>query len=140
LNNIINRNDIGFISGIELGRWGYTHIGAWRVDNCFEPENIESIGLDDGLVEVDCAGLYCCMVSLNNYINGEFMPFEKILGPDFSFGLGLRRKGLTNYVDTNIRCIHKTPKEDITFDNSSIVCIKFNKINDSWKMEASDLH
>lgn len=139
LNDIIGKSNVGLVSGVELGRWGYTHIGAWRVDNCFEPESIESIGNEDGLVEIDASGLYCCMTKLSNYLEGDFMPFEKILGPDFSFGLGLRKKGLVNYANMEIKCIHKTPKEDITFENSKIIGIKFDKINEDWKMTANAL-
>lgn len=129
--------NVGFVSGAELGRWGFVHIGAWKVDNLLDIKTITSIADGSGLQEVDAAGLYCCLTRRVNYIVGDFVPFEKILGPDVSYGLDLRRKGYTNYVNLDIQCVHKTPKEDIEFANNEIIQVKFDKMDSSrtgWKL------
>lgn len=122
----------GFISGLELGRWGFTHIGAWKVDDIYNIHKIESIKSGSGIEEIDAAGFYCCLVKRDNYINHFFKPFLEILGPDVNFGIEMRRQGLKNYVDHSIHCAHLNLKGDITFQNSSIVQITFTK-NESAK-------
>ncbi len=132
----VNKN-VGFVSGVQLGRWGFAHIGAWSVDDVEDPATIHSIEKSWGLVEVDAAGLYCCLVSRSNYLSGTFEPFEKILGPDFTFGLSLRRKGLLNLVDFDIKCDHLTKKEPVTFDNTKIIGIRFDKTDSArfgWEL------
>ena len=47
-----------------------------------------------GIVEVDGAGLYCCLTTRENYMKNIFKPYDKILGPDFDFGINLRQRGL----------------------------------------------
>jgi hypothetical protein len=120
----------GFVSGIQLGRWGFTYIGAWKVDDVYKPNRIESIKLSNGIKEVDCAGLYCCLIKTENYLNNEFKSFENILGPDTDLGLNLRKQGLKNYVDMSVRCGHKTKKEEINFLNSDIIKVVFERNSD----------
>lgn len=124
----------GFVSGVELGRWGFLHVGAWFVDDVNNPMEIVSLPEQEGIVEVDAAGLYCCLMKTSTYINHTFQPYEKILGPDFDFGLALKRQGKQNYVNFDIQCIHMSKKEDITFEGH-IIRVKFTKEDDKWKLE-----
>lgn len=137
----------GFISGIELGRWGYTHIGAWRVDDIYDPKRITSIPMKSSVSsdtlndveEVDAAGFFCCMVKKDNYLKTEMDPFEDILGPDVNFGIKLRQAGFKNFVDYGIRCRHLTKRGDINFQNSVIVQMEFTKDGEKWNMKQLDL-
>ena len=131
MHTMLNRRNVGFVSGVELGRWGFTHIGAWLVDNLEDPQEIVSIANTGGLVKVSAAGFYCCLTRRVNYIRGDFNPFDKILGPDFSYGLNLKREGFSNYVNFDVKCVHKTAKEDIHFENNEIIQVKFDKIEGS---------
>ncbi len=131
-------DNAGFVSGVQLGRWGFAHIGAWEVDNVEDPASISSVSKGEGIREVDAAGLYCCLVSRSNYLNGTFEPFGKILGPDFTFGLSLRRKGLVHIIDFDIKCDHLTKKEPVTFDNTEIIKIRFDKTDNArfgWELK-----
>lgn len=123
----------GFISGVEVGRWGLTHIGGWIVDDIYNTKEITSIKKGSGIVEVDGAGLYCCLTTKENYMKNIFKPYDKVLGPDFDFGINLRQKGLKNYLDYSIECQHLTKKESLTVSNSKIVQVKFEK-SDDWRM------
>ena len=127
----------GFVSGLQLGRWGFASIGAWKFDDIYEPTLIESIENGKGIEQVDASGLYFCLTRKENYINNDFQPFEDILGPDVSFGINLRKQGLNNYVDHSIKCAHLTKKGDIKFDNTDIVRVKFDKMENEktgWKL------
>jgi hypothetical protein len=125
----------GFISGVELGRWGYTHIGAWRVNDIYNPSQITSTPASTGLEEIDAAGFYCCLIKRDNYMKSKFEPFDNILGPDVNFGIKLRQSGLKNYVDNSIKCKHLTKRGEITFLNSDIIQVQFSKEGDKWSMK-----
>lgn len=128
----LNKKYFGFISGVELGRWGYEHIGAWKLDNVYDPNQITSIKLGKGIEEIDAAGLYCCLTTKENYMKNFFKPFENILGPDFDFGINLRKQGLLNFIDHSIHCEHLNLKGSVTVLNSKIIQIRFDK-NDNEK-------
>jgi hypothetical protein len=121
----------GFVSGVQLGRWGYLHIGAWEIDDVNDPSTISTVGLAKGIRNIDTAGLYCCLTSKDSYMKAVFEPFGKILGPDFTFGLSLRRLGLYNYIDYSIQCDHLTERGDITFKDSKIQVVEFRKSEES---------
>lgn len=124
----------GFVSGVELGRWGYTHIGAWKVDDVYDPKRITSIPNGQGTIEIDAAGFYCCLLKKDNYLKTDMQPFEDILGPDVNFGIKLRQGGFKNYVNYDIKCRHLTKRGDINFQNSVIVQMEFTK-TDKWTMK-----
>lgn len=128
----------GFISGVEIGRWGLSYIGGWTVD---DPYNINSIcSIQDGndFSPVDASGIYCLMTTYANYRSHDFKPYDNILGPDFDFGISMRQAGYKNYIDKSIKCTHMTQKEDITFQNQSIVQIKYIRENDKWAQTVID--
>jgi len=130
--NMSNYPYAGIISGVEIGRWGYTMIGAWQADDVYEPQRIVSVANGSGIQKVDATGLYCCIVRKSVYMDHNFAPLDDVLGPDVNFGLNLRRKGLDNYINYDIKCIHLTQKEPITVEGSQIVRVEIKKINDKW--------
>lgn len=125
----------GFVSGIEIGRWGFPMIGAWKKQN----DTIESVKLESSIVRVSAAGLYCCLTKREHYVNNIFEPYEKILGPDVDFGISLSLKGYENYIDYDIKCEHLVNKNNkLTFDNINIVQVKFTRDESSklgWSQE-----
>ncbi len=131
----------GFISGVELGRWGFTHIGGWRVDNVYNPKRIESVVRGKGIEEIDASGLYCCLTTKENYVKNFFKPFELVLGPDTDFGINLRQRGLRNYMDFSINCDHLSKQGKISVFNSKIIQVIFEKDDDvqfGWKQTILD--
>lgn len=130
------KSNVGFVSGIEIGRHGFSHIGAWIMPT---KDRIESIKLGNGIKRVDAAGLYCCLTKREHYMNNIFEPYEKILGPDVDFGISLSLKGYKNYIDYDIKCEHLVNKDNkLTFDNINIVQVKFTRDESSklgWSQE-----
>ncbi len=130
----------GVISGIQLGRWGYRHIGAWTVDDIYDVKKVTSVPLkDDGVEEVDATGLYCCLVRTKDYMAHNFDIFEEALGTDVDFGLALRRGGLLNYIDYNLKVVHMTKKEEIRFMNSKVIQVELTKddsVRFGWKLRS----
>ena len=130
-----NLNDLnaGFVSGVQIGRWGFPYVGAWKVNDLENPTFVESVKNTEGIVEVDTAGFYACFMRREIYLSGVFDPYEDVLGPDFTFGLNLRRRGLRNYVNFDINCGHLTPNKTITFENTKTSVVKFTK-GEKWNI------
>lgn len=130
----------GIVSGVQLGRHGWYHVGAWVADDVYEPTRIESIENGEGIVDVDATGMYCCLIKKDLYMEHEFEPYEKILGPDVNLGMWLRKQGYINQVNFGIPCGHMTPKETI-YPDKDITVVKFKKNPDSkfgWDLSTND--
>ncbi len=125
----------GFVQGIEAGRWGIKYLGAWTVDNIYEPTEIISLELQDGVKQVDAGGFYCFMTKSEYYVNHDFKPFDNNgLGPDVDFGIEMRRQGLKNYTDFMVKCRHKSSDgQDITVDDAEVIRIKKNETR--WRQQ-----
>lgn len=131
----------GFIQGVELGRWGIPYVGAWKVDDIYEPTRITSLlpvnspaRPSDQIQEVDAGGLYCFLTKRDNYVNHNFKPFDRNgLGPDVDFGVSLRQAGSLNYTDWRVKCIHKSKRGDIKFHDTDPRVIVFTKRDGRWR-------
>lgn len=123
---------MGFISGLEIGRWGHPHIGAWEVDNLYNIENITSIDKPESVKEVDAAGFYCMLTPFEVYMSHEFKPFgNNQLGPDVEYGIELRKQGYINKVHNKVLCTHLTKDSEIKFSNTDIVRVQLKKNQDN---------
>jgi hypothetical protein len=97
----------GFIEGVELGRWGIPHAGAWRADDVYDMKRLESAMPGSGVEEIDAGGLYACLTRFNQYINHEFRPYDGCaLGPDVEWGIALRQQGYKNFIDWSVAVEH----------------------------------
>lgn len=130
LKNYQTYPNAGFISGAEIGRWGSAYVGAWNVDDIYNPTCFTSQMPASGLQEVDCAGFYCYLTKYQTYMQHNYEPFMNgVLGPDTNFGIALRQQGLKNYVDWSIKCKHYSDKgEPITFDNTKPIELEYKQI------------
>lgn len=127
----------GFISAVELGRWGYSHVGGWRLDDIYEPTTITSVPVESGVVPVDAAGLYCCLMRFDTYFKHNFEAYGEILGPDVHFGIKLRQMGVMNYMDHRLQCVHLTKRGAINIPGTNIVQVRFSKSEHSptgWQL------
>ena len=108
------KDDVGMVTGVELGRWGNPYVGAWRVDDVFQPKKIESLEnrtLEIPLIEeIDGCGLYCAMIRADLYKKHEFFS-NNGLGPDVNLGIFIRQQGYKNYIDWGIHVTHLTFRE-----------------------------
>lgn len=123
--------EAGFITGVQVGRWGYTSIGVYTANDMITEVRSELSA--SGLQEIDASGFYCLLTKKSHYIDHDFQPFEDILGPDVQFGLRLAMSGYKNYVDWSVNCTHMTLKGDIDVHNTAIQRITFTKeSNGKW--------
>ncbi len=106
------QEDVGMVTGVELGRWGIPYVGAWRVDDIFNPQEVESLEnktRDPIIEEIDGCGLYCALIRADDYKEHKF-DTRNGLGPDVNLGLFLRQKGYKNYIDWSIPVTHLTDR------------------------------
>lgn len=102
--------DAGMITGVELGRWGVKYVGAWTVDDLFEPKEVTSLDnktYSDDIDQIDGCGLYCALIRADCYKTHEFFT-KNGLGPDINLGLYMRQNGFKNYIDWSIHVTHLT--------------------------------
>lgn len=126
----------GIISGVQIGRHGINHIGAWKTDNIYNPREITSIEKSEGIKQVDATGFYCFITKAENYLKHEFKPFELTLGPDFNYGLKMRQLGLMNYVDFNIPVSHHTKDGELTLNNTQVDTVSFIRVENRWRQKS----
>jgi glycosyltransferase involved in cell wall biosynthesis len=134
-------DDVGMVTGVELGRWGLPYVGAWHVDNVEQPRRITSLEnrVGEDLVEpIDGCGLYCALIRAEFYKKHTF-DTRNGLGPDVNLGLYLRQHGLQNYINWNIPVTHLTERKgqeiEIPADSESKVVNMGLLSGSTWKKE-----
>lgn len=103
-----NDSAIGFVEGVELGRWGTPYVGAWLADDVYDVKKLVSIEnkpANAGVDKIDAGGLYCALAKVRSYKEHTFTSANG-LGPDVNFGIELRQKGLQNYIAWQVQCKH----------------------------------
>ena len=136
LSTEVKNGKIGIISGLQVGRWGFRMLGAWRVDNVKKPRMYETVPFTQTkiLERVDAAGLYCFIVPRQAFIDTEFRT-EDPVGPDVHFGLDLRKNGYHNFIDWTVQTGHLRPGGLIVPDKDVIV-VRYEKQDGEWKRTA----
>lgn len=109
LTSVANTNRaFGMVEGVEVGRWGVPYIGAWKLDDIYDPRKIESVEYQDRDAEpsrIDAGGLYCALIRADLYKQHEFT-CKNGLGPDVNLGIELRQLGFDNFINWAVHCIH----------------------------------
>jgi hypothetical protein len=125
----------GFIEAVELGRWAWPYVGAWKADDVYEPTKLESLTPGEGVAQIDAGGFYCYLTKRENYMMHDYAPFGRNdAGPDMNFGLYLRQQGFKNYIDWTINCQHRMRGGmNISLPGTKAVRVAFVKEGELWK-------
>lgn len=135
-----DKEDVGMVTGVELGRWGVPYVGAWRIDDVLYPKklsSLESRASETPFVEeIDACGLYCALIRADSY-KQHFFDTKNGLGPDVNLGVFLRQQGYKNYIDWGIHVTHLTnmmgeEKEIHATDQSRVVTLTL-QYGSTWK-------
>lgn len=108
VDTVVKVDNVGMVTGIELGRWGSPYVGAWIVDDVNKARSIESVPNQyplDCVQPIDACGLYCALIKAEQYKKHEFFTGNG-LGPDVNLGISLRQQGYDNYIDWTIPVTH----------------------------------
>lgn len=101
-------DNVGMVTGVELGRWGLPYVGAWVADDVNNIKTIETVANQYGLdliQPIDACGLYCALIRCSYYKKHKFFA-NNGLGPDVNLGIFLRQQGFDNYIDWSIPVTH----------------------------------
>lgn len=129
---------LGFISGIQVGRWGYRMIGVWKADEenwntKKDPKILSTVPYNQNALysKADAAGFYCFIIERNLFVESNF--YANDFGPDVNFGLDLRRKGYINIIDWSVKTGHITPYATLYPEEGKVVVVKYEKKDGKWE-------
>lgn len=133
---VANKN-IGYVSGVQVGRHGIYCYGAWHMDadrKGFRSLNYKS----KGVKEVDATGFYCLFAEREVWLNGNATWNGERWGPDVNFGLSLKEFGYKLYADTDLHIGHKTSRGIIQPSDISSCNVEFRKDeHGNWRYKTS---
>lgn len=119
--------DCAFISGVQVGRHGLYHLGAWVN---FTENSFESIDHKlDGIQEVEAVGMYCLLASKEKWLEGKCEWSGEVWGPDVNWSRSITGK---KYVDMSLDIGHKIKSGIIYKSHQSTVNVRFKRMNDKW--------
>lgn len=141
--------DCAFVEAVELGRHKSKYVGGWKADNIEDPimissvmpnfnaDELELLAMKRPVMErIDAGGLYCALIKADLYKEHHFEPFdqqgENGLSCDVNFGLWLRRKGFSCFMDWSIQCDHIGDKGSVNMGNTMPIQIVFEKRKGRW--------
>lgn len=108
INPLLASDRIGFVEGVQCGRWSFKLIGAWRSDDPRDPHHVETLlppadGYSGSPYEsIDGGGWYGYATRRSLYLNCEYYASSaQPWGPDVNYGLWLKRQGYENLIDWN---------------------------------------
>ncbi len=128
INHYLQNPDMGFVSGVQVGRHGLYCLGAWKFH---DQDNFESIDYNlKGLQEVDATGFYCMLAPAKVWLAGKCQWTGEIYGPDVVFGLSIGKK---KYVDMDLHIGHKVKNGIINVSDMSTCNAKFFIEDGRWK-------
>lgn len=92
--------EIGFVEGVQCGRWGVKMIGAWSVDDYEFPQRAETLMPGEGYQEIDAGGWYGYATRKHLYLHADYhSSTSQPWGPDVNYGLWLRNRGYICLID-----------------------------------------
>ena len=132
--NKLNAPDFGYISGIQVGRHGLYHLGAWVN---FTADSFESLDYRlKGIQEVEATGFFCLLAERNKWLAGTASYNDEPYGPDVVWGLSTPYK---KYVDMSIEVGHKVKGGVIEPKHISTCNVRFYKNEKGeWKFTQLD--
>lgn len=95
---------VGFVEGVQMGRWGANIIGAWEADNPGMPEVIKTLlppaNPDIVYQRITGGGFYGYATHRHLYLNHDYYTStSQPWGPDVNFGFYVRSRGYNCYID-----------------------------------------
>lgn len=125
---------IGFVSGVERGRWGIAIIGAWGMDDIKNPSKVWTLPYKEhGYEPVDGAGMYFYITPTSLYKAATYHYDAECLGPDVCYVMDLRKQGYQCLVDWDLPCVHRTNSMNLIVDNRCAV-VEYSLTNNDWQI------
>lgn len=104
---LLQDETVGFVEGVQCGRWGVKIVGVWSVDDYEFPQKAETLLLGEGVQPIDAGGFYGYATRKHLYLNHDYYSSTgEPWGPDVNFGLWVRNRGFKCLVDWSVQFGH----------------------------------
>jgi hypothetical protein len=129
----------GFIEGVELGRCGISHVGAWRADDVYEPTKAESCmppaETSERVEPIDAGSFYCYLTKASTFLAHHYAPFGRRSAPTWRTAWRCGR-GFVNYLDWSVRCAHyRQDGTSVELGNAPPVQARLTLEGERWRQE-----
>jgi hypothetical protein len=131
---ILQSDQVGFVEGVQCGRWDVKMIGAWRVDDVRNPYHAETLMPGQGYEEIDAGGWYGYATKRSLYLQHEYYSASsQPYGPDVNFGLWVRQQGYKCVVDWSTIFGHRD-HDAILYPVGKLTAVGFDKsrVTGAW--------
>lgn len=132
---------IGFVEGVQMGRWGANMLGVWQFDNVEKPSQVETLLPAEGIEEITAGGFYGYATLRQLYLNHEYYTSSaQPWGPDVNYGVWVRQQGYGCFVDWGILFGHKDFSKTLYPDDAKVRLAKivYNKDEQTGKWNRTD--
>lgn len=141
LKPLINDSTVGFVEGVQMGRWGANIVGVWEANDIHNPTEIKTLLPGEGYQEITAGGFYGYATRRSLYLNHEYHTSSAHpYGPDVVYGIWVRQRGYKCLVDWNTLFGHKDYNKIIYPDDPkfNLVQVVYNKNVITGKWDRTD--
>lgn len=134
---------IGFVQGVQQGRWGLAVLGAWQVDNLDNPQRVWTQPFDtQGQESVDVVGggFFCYITPVKLYKEHQYHWYDECFSVDMTYGYELAKKGYRNITDFRVICDHMTDQGVLMPTPHNTISVEWNKQGERWIQMAAPVY
>lgn len=133
--------DVGYVEGVQMGRWGARIIGAWVADSFNSPQTVKTLLPKQGYQEITAGGFYGYATRRELYLNHDYYTSSsQPWGPDVNYGFYVRQSGYKCLINWDVIYGHRdNPK--IAYPDQrkyNLTQVIFTKNNNNGKWDRTD--
>lgn len=142
INPMLHSKKVGFVEGVEMGRWGANIIGAWLADDFNDPKEIKTLfplDKDPYVSVITGGGWYGYATRRDLYLNCEYYTSTaQPWGPDVNYGFWLNQKGYSCVIDWNIIFGHRDFNKTLWHNEHKLIQVVYTKNPNTGKWDRTD--
>lgn len=141
LQPLIEDSQVGFVEGVQMGRWGANVIGAWSClfDQKGEITEASTLLPEQGYQPITGGGFYGYATRRELYLNHEYhSSTTQPWGPDVNFGLWLLSREYKCLIDWDTVFGHNDHNQIAWPEHFKLVRVVYNKDTNTGKWNRTD--
>jgi hypothetical protein len=145
---LINTTEVGFVQGVQVGRWGANMVGAWEADNIRNPLQIKTLlppapndEENSAYQEITAGGWYGFATRRRLFLNCDnYSSTSQPWGPDVNYGFYINEQGYICLINWDLLFGHKDHNVTLYADDDKLrlAQIIYNKNEDTGKWDRID--
>lgn len=121
INPLLQSAEVGYVEGVQMGRWGANMIGAWEADDLRNPLQVKTLLPGEGLQEITGGGFYGYATRRRLYLNHEYYTSSgQPWGPDVNYGFWVNQQGFINLVNWSLMFGHRDHNQVLYPDDPQV--------------------